>query len=260
MPSRRGHRLSIESAGSAINSPSVLSPAKPDIVCEPLLEGSSSKHALVYDKSVTSRERRRWVWITFWLCGVSIITWFGFSVVRGETHRTPVDRGQSKQQTYSFPQNSTVSGKIGPVIVPSGKGHSRWTVAISPDHDFPLRPKQYADICSQSKKVAHHVMELNSPANGTNRQQGHYGYSHVDPHFIEASEVEEYIGVRGDVGRTDTLDSERQQHVKTVCQKSLTYVLETSNAGLGDTLMGLWMSYGLAKKENRTFFINDSNW
>jgi hypothetical protein len=44
------------------------------------------------------------------------------------------------------------------------------------------------------------------------------------------------------------------------CDRSLTYVMETSDAGFGTTLMRLWMSYGLALKENRAFFIDDTRW
>jgi hypothetical protein len=45
-----------------------------------------------------------------------------------------------------------------------------------------------------------------------------------------------------------------------ICERSLTYVLETTDAGIGRTLMGLWLAYGLAKKEDRAFFIDDAHW
>lgn len=44
------------------------------------------------------------------------------------------------------------------------------------------------------------------------------------------------------------------------CETSLTYVMETGDAGMGSTLIGLWMSYGLAQKEGRAFFIDDTHW
>jgi len=44
------------------------------------------------------------------------------------------------------------------------------------------------------------------------------------------------------------------------CQSSLTFVMETTEAGFGNTLLALWLSYGMAKKEGRTFFIDDSKW
>jgi len=36
--------------------------------------------------------------------------------------------------------------------------------------------------------------------------------------------------------------------------------METSDAGSENSLMGLWMSYGLAQKEDRAFFVDDTRW
>jgi hypothetical protein len=47
---------------------------------------------------------------------------------------------------------------------------------------------------------------------------------------------------------------------KPACKKSLTFVLESKDAGLGKTLMMLWIAYGLALKEGRSFFIDDTRW
>ncbi|KAK0631816.1 hypothetical protein B0T14DRAFT_532416 [Immersiella caudata] len=44
------------------------------------------------------------------------------------------------------------------------------------------------------------------------------------------------------------------------CEKSLTFVLESTSAGLGSTLMMLWIAYGIAKDEGRAFFVDDSRW
>jgi hypothetical protein len=40
----------------------------------------------------------------------------------------------------------------------------------------------------------------------------------------------------------------------------MTFVLETADAGLGPSLMMLWTLYGLAKKQGRGFFIDDTRW
>ena len=45
-----------------------------------------------------------------------------------------------------------------------------------------------------------------------------------------------------------------------VCEKSLTYVMETGDAGMGNTLLGMWIAYGLALKEERAFFVDDTRW
>ncbi|KAK2069499.1 hypothetical protein P8C59_004078 [Phyllachora maydis] len=45
-----------------------------------------------------------------------------------------------------------------------------------------------------------------------------------------------------------------------VCQRSMTFVLESENAGMGRTLAMLWTAYGLALQEGRAFFIDDTRW
>ena len=47
---------------------------------------------------------------------------------------------------------------------------------------------------------------------------------------------------------------------KPVCKSSLTYALETPEAGLGGSLMTLWTLYALAREQGRAFFIDDSRW
>jgi hypothetical protein len=48
--------------------------------------------------------------------------------------------------------------------------------------------------------------------------------------------------------------------IQDVCETTMTFVLETSDAGFGKTLMMLWTAYGLAQKEGRDFFIDESRW
>lgn len=40
----------------------------------------------------------------------------------------------------------------------------------------------------------------------------------------------------------------------------MTFSMETDDVSFGKTLLLLWMSYGLAKKEGRAFFIDDAHW
>jgi hypothetical protein len=47
---------------------------------------------------------------------------------------------------------------------------------------------------------------------------------------------------------------------KPVCQESMTFVLESEDAGFGKTMMLLWIAYGIAQKERRAFFVDDSRW
>ena len=155
-------------------------------------------------------------------------------------------------------------------------------MSIPPSFEFPLRPHQYADICSQTEEVAAEVARLKSHDPNSNHHKRHYGYYHVDSNYMDVAEAEKHgllpgierksavhkiwnvvLGNKGfDMMNEDQngLAGDDVVTEGTMCAKSMTYVLETSDAGLGKTLMGLWLSYGLAKKEGRAFFIDDTNW
>lgn len=76
------------------------------------------------------------------------------------------------------------------------------------------------------------------------------------PTTEEASSDQNTADVRG--------NSEAQTHSKSrdraICEKSLTFLMESADAGMGKTLLGLWMAYGLAREQGRAFFIDDSTW
>jgi hypothetical protein len=148
-----------------------------------------------------------------------------------------------------------------PVVVLDKKGRAKWTVSIPPDHEFPLEPKIYAEICQQNIEVSNHVADLHSRTHSEN-----YGYYHVDPYFMDVAEAEDNGLLPGPKAKTsmkeDEVVGENQNSLieEDVCEKSMTFLLETEDAGLGKTLMMLWTAYGLAMKEGRGFFLDDSRW
>ena len=71
--------------------------------------------------------------------------------------------------------------------------------------------------------------------------------------FLPSSQSYDPIAVVNGKNASDLGDT-------TMCDKSLTFVMETRNAGFGSTLLALWLSYGLAKREGRAFFLDDSRW
>lgn len=161
-----------------------------------------------------------------------------------------------------------------PIMVTDQRGRSKWTISIPEHFSFPLKPEQYRDICELSHDVATHVAELKTPGSG-HGHAGHHSYYHIDPNYMDIREAEEHNMLPGitskepkykylpngaglDVG--ETIDPTSSTQEKKVCERSLTFVLETSSAGLGETLLALWMSYGLAAKEGRAFFVEDRNW
>lgn len=152
------------------------------------------------------------------------------------------------------------------VAVQDTKGKMRWTVSIPANYDFPLRPAQYREICHQSMEVSRELrQEAQATAGFAKRMLNYY---QQDQYYIDIQEAEEQallppsraIGrPKGFVEDESIADGLSTAGLK-VCDRTLTYVMETEDAGFGNTLMRMWMSYGLAKAENRTFFLDDTRW
>jgi hypothetical protein len=151
------------------------------------------------------------------------------------------------------------------VAVQDAKGKMRWTVSIPSNLDFPLRPVQYRDICQQSMELATSIRQEAQSANHIKRMLNYY---QQDQYYIDVEEAEQQalLPVSKATGRPKgfvedelIVDGFSTTGLK-VCDRTMTYVMETEDAGFGNTLMRLWMSYGLAKAEKRSFFIDDTRW
>ncbi|KAK0624695.1 hypothetical protein B0T17DRAFT_616885 [Bombardia bombarda] len=158
-----------------------------------------------------------------------------------------------------------------PVAVTDGRGRPRWTVSIPPNHDFPLSISQYTDMCAKCHEVSERVHDLRSQSHGL--QQAYLGFrlDSTDANFIDVREAEKagYLGhgrqhqASGSGLKPSGLVGESNEGIpieKPVCERSMTFVLESADAGLGKTLLMLWTAYGLAKHEGRAFFIDDTRW
>lgn len=155
-----------------------------------------------------------------------------------------------------------------PLIFQDQHGQPRWTVSIPPSLGFPLEQHEYSRICSTSEGVRKSVDAMTSrPSRIQGKSRPHFWkrpYYAADRTFMSVDEAEalnllpamaegqKHISV---VGHPNTSSSDLP-----TCQSSLTFVMETTEAGFGNTLLALWLSYGMAKKEGRTFFIDDSKW
>ncbi|GAB1310308.1 Alternative oxidase [Madurella fahalii] len=151
-----------------------------------------------------------------------------------------------------------------PMVITDHRGRAKWTVSIPPGSGFPLTIGEYTDMCIKCRQVASRAYKLRSERHGL--QQMSLGFSDSADHgFIDVQEAEDAgylpappvaktgVPAIGDLVRGDEAE-------KPVCRKSLTFVLESSDGGLGKTLMMLWIAYGLAQKEGRAFFIDDTRW
>lgn len=159
----------------------------------------------------------------------------------------------------------SVPGFPMPIMASDGRGRSKWTVSIPHDHDFPLSIEEYSGMSDRCRDISaqtrmHHD---NTPL----PEQGNIDYDALDDNFVDITMAEK-TGLLPPVEKSNPakktghfvgLDWESMAGLP-VCQSSLTFVLESPDAGLGTAVMALWTLYGLAQKHNRAFFIDDTRW
>lgn len=158
-------------------------------------------------------------------------------------------------EQYEMVGDSELPKHPTPVVISDKKGRAKWTVSIPPNAGFPLKPQQYSDICLHNRAVSMHVADLHRHMGS--EHAAHFDYYHVDQYFMD---VEEAVarGLLPGISATGMMSGVNSG--LPACEKTMTFVLETSDAGLGNGLMQLWTAYGLAKKEGRDFFIDDTRW
>ncbi|KAL8892094.1 MAG: hypothetical protein Q9215_000978 [Flavoplaca cf. flavocitrina] len=163
-----------------------------------------------------------------------------------------------------------------PVVLTHSYPEPKWTVAIPQSAKFPLKPSQYAQICAQSEDI---VQQLHASTS-----HGHFRISPSSSErtatgFLDVQEAHdqgllpsptseegqlgaEPVGVQEAVRAHKNIQAQAygRPMESDVCERSLIFTMETADAGLGKTLLGLWMAFGLAREEGRAFFIDDSNW
>ncbi|KAH8910854.1 hypothetical protein BR93DRAFT_989382 [Coniochaeta sp. PMI_546] len=199
---------------------------------------------------------------------------FLIRLVVGGPHGIPILSWSShSQDDYEMVSGDDLPDFPTPVVVTDKRGRTKWTVSIPPSYDFPLSAKQYSDICAKCREVSARVQALRSNSRGlpqTILALGSHSESQ-DRQFIDVREAEKE-GLLG--GWTVKLSKVGKQRLegnivgeskgalleKPVCQQSMTFVLESDDVGLGKTMMLLWVAYGIAQDEGRSFFIDDSRW
>ncbi|KAH6608685.1 hypothetical protein Trco_002031 [Trichoderma cornu-damae] len=152
-----------------------------------------------------------------------------------------------------------------PIVVSHSRSRSKWTVSIPHHRDFPLTVDEYTDMGGKCRQVSAHARELRGKAPLSDRDG--FKYDAADEYFVDVHEAE-LSGLLPPVGRGSAAQKTGQfvglnwesMAGLPVCQSSVTYVLESSDAGLGAAVMGMWMLYGLAEQDGRAFFVDDSRW
>ena len=143
------------------------------------------------------------------------------------------------------------------LIVSDHAGHSKWTVAIPLNATFPLHSKQYQHICAQADVLSarlHKESRLESQIDKIERWRPRGKYYSVDRTFLDIAEAERMGVLPSLPQQSNTTPGQR------VCEKSLTFSMDTTDSSFGKSLLMLWLSYGLAKKEGRAFFLDDTRW
>lgn len=148
-------------------------------------------------------------------------------------------------KTYEIVEAFELPDHPTPLALTDRKGNHHWTISIPSNLRFPLPATDYADICSQVEDVARHVA-------GGRKGDKERGYYEDDPNYIDVEEAQ----ARHFLPREE--ESPFTDNGLPICHKSLTYVLDAADAGLGSAFLGVWLSYSLAKHENRAFFLDDT--
>ena len=205
-----------------------------------------------------------------WTCGLGVICWLlttGFWKIQAPLN----SEDPSLNEELTMVEDGISSTHPLPVVISDQRGAPRWTMSLPSHLDFPLKPSEYASICRRSDDLARRLRHPSS--NGDPQQiQDSQGYYSLDSNFLDIREAEEHGLLPGKHDHGVTVVQEKSgsaeeamkpKHIggeDRTCEKSLTYVLETTDAGLGKSLMGLWIAYGLAKEEGRAFFVDDAHW
>lgn len=151
-----------------------------------------------------------------------------------------------------------------PIALDDRRRRPRWTVSIPQDGDFPLSIGEYAAMGARCRDVSAHVRRLHRPPLTDHNMLAH---DEPDAYFVDVDKAER-VGLLS-TGPKNSHPRHSGHFVglnwesmagKPMCKSSLTFVMESSDAGLGTSFMTLWTLYALAKAQGRGFFVDDSRW
>lgn len=198
-------------------------------------------------------------------CGIAIILWLIIRHIYANQQLQTVEI-EDDEGEWEMVGGSHLPEEPSALVVQDARGKSKWTVSIPSSYDFPLKPAAYSEMCRQSMELSKQLrVEAQSNKAIARRMLGYY---QEDKYFIDVAEAEaqgllppsrQSGRPKGFVDDVAIAGKEYTGGMK-VCERTLTYVMETGDAGFGNTLMRMWLAYGLAQAENRTFFLDDTRW
>lgn len=157
--------------------------------------------------------------------------------------------GRIDDKTYLIGGNELPEEPIA-LMVTDNDGNSKWTVHIPRNSSFPLPSEDYKNICEHGAKFRTALKPKTTAGRGRHWWKERMNHS-LDPTFLDIDEAK----------AAGALPSRLEDDWRSgYCESSLTFVLESEEASFGKSLLLLWLSYGLAKREGRAFFIDDTRW
>ncbi|KAL9603365.1 MAG: hypothetical protein Q9219_001227 [cf. Caloplaca sp. 3 TL-2023] len=211
--------------------------------------------------------------LSTWLCIFALIYWLVRSTRHATDSPSSVTYLSFSTNEYNLALHDSPTHDAAPIVVADPHKKPKWTVSIPQDASFPLKPSQYAQICAQSDHIVKQLStkhthlhsgsrDLQAAMNFVDVQEAHdqgllSGPARESTQLSEGTSTEESAEESQEIIKPQANDQTRDSGT---CQKSLTFLMESTDAGMGKALLGLWMAYGLAQEEGRAFFIDDSNW
>lgn len=175
-----------------------------------------------------------------------------------------------EKEDYGMDSQNELPDFPTPIMVKDMLGRSSWTVSIPKDYEFPLEVTEYEEIMGSCQEVATTARDMKWWTRKSDLQTSMMDLGRSDPNYVDVRQAEETgllpkpsADQEGNSKRAinrGNLVGARDDPSMPECGTSLTVVLETSDAGLGGTLMMLWTFYGVAKEQGRAFFVDDSRW
>ncbi|KAL8781152.1 MAG: hypothetical protein Q9213_006152, partial [Squamulea squamosa] len=249
-----------------LNSP-LPSPALPSIV---------PRHGKKPARRPGRKALRMFARISIYLIGLALLYCFISIIRHGLFSPTSTNLISLNVDEYNGVEQGPIPQEPVPLVVTDPHHQPKWTVAIPRGANFPLKPSEYAHICAQSDHIIQQLRASND--------HRHFHVGSGEPRrtaigFVDVQEAHDQGLLSSPVANSGQLDADSadiegtvraQSNIKAqtyderrdsgICDKSLTFIMETADAGLGKTLLGFWMAFGLAQEEGRAFFIDDSNW
>lgn len=248
MRDRRNTNLSTSSAGSTLSSASV--PSRSSLDEKRYAASPSSEDGLLplpVTKENPSRQLPRRTLVLRSLVALFALVWLvhwgmSCSMLVNETISSTASPVLDPLATHDLPSEPTA------LMVVDGAGAQKWTVSIPSDAPFPLKPGHYQDICTQSEALSSSFSQR-SRLERVKDWRKKSAYYRDEPAYLDVAEAQ----------RTGVLPGS-QSTSNSTCASSMTFSMTPDDVSFGKTLLMLWMSYGLAKKEGRAFFVDDSQW